>query len=87
MVDHIRRYLVALLTEQSQRIDAIYQVLFHLSPWQTAAFYLSLSDLERNILSRSTSFKSSLTSTFPGGQMAVRSDVVSSELHTLVNPS
>ena len=52
MVDHIRRYLVALLTEQSQRIDAIYQVLFNLSPWQTAAFYLSLSDLERNILSR-----------------------------------
>ena len=45
-VDHIRRYLVALLTEQSQRTDAIYQVLFHLSPWQTAAFYLSLSDLE-----------------------------------------
>ena len=52
MVDHIRRYLVALLTEQSQRIDAIYQVLFNLSPWQTAAFHLSLSDLERNILSR-----------------------------------
>ena len=52
MVDHIRRYLVALLTEQSQRIYSIYQVLFNLSPWQTAAFYLSLSDLERNILTR-----------------------------------
>ena len=51
-VGHIRRHLVALLTITSKWIYSIYQVLFNLSPWQTAAFYLSLSDLERNILAR-----------------------------------
>ena len=32
------RYLVALVTIQSQGIDAMAQVLLHLSCWQTAAF-------------------------------------------------
>ena len=32
------RYLVALVTVQSQGIDAMAQVLLHLSCWETAAF-------------------------------------------------
>ena len=45
-VDHICRHLEALLTVTSKWIYSIDQIVFNLGFLQTAAFYLSLSDLE-----------------------------------------
>ena len=45
-VGDVRRDLVALVTDQSQGIDSIHEVILHLSLRETAALSLRLSDLE-----------------------------------------
>ena len=45
-VGDVRRDLVALVTDQSQGIDSIHEVVLHLSLRETAALSLSLSGLE-----------------------------------------
>ena len=46
VVDNFCGHLVALVTDQSQGIDSIHEVVLHLSLRETAALSLSLSGLE-----------------------------------------
>ena len=87
VVDDISRDLVTLLTTQPQGIDSVHQILLHLPPRQTAALRVSHRGLEMFSLSQFISLYTSLTSSSPGGQMAMLVRVVWSELQTLVKPS
>ena len=86
-VDDVSRDLVTLITSEPQGIDSVHQILLDLSPWQTAALRLSHSGLEILSGCQFVSLFSSLTSSSPGGQMAMLVRVVWSELQTLVKPS
>ena len=87
VVDDVSRDLVTLFTTKSQGIDSVHQILLDLSPRQTAALRLSNSSLEILSGCQFVSLYSSLTSSSPGGQMAMLVRVVWSELQTLVYPS
>ena len=88
VVDDISRDLVTLLTvQQPQGIDSVHQILLYGSAWQTSALRLSHSGLEIFSGRQFVSLYSSLTSSSPGGQMAMLVRVVWSELQTLVKPS
>ena len=87
VVDDISRDLVTLLTTQSQGIDSVLQILLHLSGLETAALWVNHRGLEIFSLCDFISLYSSLTSSSPGGQMAMLVRVVWSELQTLVKPS
>ena len=87
VVDDISRNLVTLFTTESKGIDAVHQILLKLSSWQTAALRLSHSGLGIFSGCQFVSLYSSLTSSSPGGQMAMLVRVVWSELQTLVKPS
>ena len=87
VVDDISLDLITRLTTEAQRIDAVDQILLHLPPRQTAALRVSHRGLEIFSLSQFISLYSSLTSSSPGGQMAMLVRVVWSELQTLVCPS
>ena len=87
VVDDLSRDLVTLLTTQPQGIDSVHQILLHLSGLETAALRVSHRGLEIFSLSQFISLYSSLTSSSPGGQMAMLVRVVWSELQTLVCPS
>ena len=88
VVDDISRDLVTLLTvQQPQGIDSAHQILLDDSALKTAALRLSHSGLEIFSGRQFVSLYSSLTSSSPGGQMAMLVRVVWSELQTLVKPS
>ena len=87
VVDDVSRDLVTLFTTKSQGIDSVHQILLDLSPRQTAALGLGHSGLEILSGCEFVFLYSSLTSSSPGGQMAMLVRVVWSELQTLVCPS
>ena len=80
-VSNVCRYLIALLTAQSQGIDPVDEVLLHLSCLQTTA--LSLTGLKITI---SRSLGIVLTSSTPGGQIVLLR-LLWPELHTRLKPS
>ena len=86
-VDDISRDLVTLFTTDPKGIDSVHQILLDYSSLKTAALRLSHSGLEIFSGCQFVSLYSSLTSSSPGGQMAMLVRVVWSELQTLVKPS
>ena len=86
-VDDVSRDLVTLITSEPQGVDSVHEILLDWSPWQTAALRLSHSGLEIFSVCQVVSLYSSLTSSSPGGQMAMLVRVVWAELQTLVKPS
>ena len=86
-VDDVSRDLVTLITSESKGVDSVNQILLDLSPLKTSALRLSHSGLEILSGCQFVSLYSSLTSSSPGGQMAMLVRVVWSELQTLVKPS
>ena len=88
VVDDVSRDLITLLTvKQPERIDSIHQILLYSSALKTAALRLSHGGLEIFSGCQFVSLFSSLTSSSPGGQMAMLVRVVWAELQTLVKPS
>ena len=87
VVDDISRDLVTLITSESQGIDSVHQILLDNSSLKTAALRLSHGGLEIFSGCQFVSLFSSLTSSSPGGQMAMLVRVVWAELQTLVKPS
>ena len=84
VVNDLSRDLVTRLTTEAQGIDSVHQINLKLSAWKAAALRVSHRGLEIFSLSQFISLYSSLTSSSPGGQMAMLVRVVWSELQTLV---
>ena len=87
IIDDISRDLVTLFTTEPQGVDSVHQILLYSSSLETAALRLSHSGLEILSDCQVVSLYSSLTSSSPGGQMAMLVRVVWAELQTLVEPS
>ena len=87
IVDDISWDLVTLFATEPQGVDSVHQILLKLSSWQTAALRLSHSGLGIFSGCQFVSLYSSLTSSSPGGQIAMLVRDVWAELQTLVKPS